>query len=66
MIKNIMLAYKKTIGRTINFTRKSIKLPIKLKHKLKYVKIYAKAGMVDGLYRNLEGKVFFPNTVYKL
>jgi len=54
-----MLAYKKVVGRTIKFTKKSVKLPVKLKHKLRYTKIYIKASMVDGLYSRSQGKMFF-------
>ena len=50
MLKNIASAYKKILGRTVTFTRKAVKLPVKPRYKLRYVKIYAKAGMFDGLY----------------
>ena len=50
MLKNIISAYKKVLGRILRFTKKSARLPVKLKYKLKYVEIYAKAGMFDGLY----------------
>lgn len=50
MLKNIISAYKKVLGRILRFTKKSVRLPVRLKYKLKYVEIYAKAGMFDGLY----------------
>ena len=50
MLKNIASAYKEILGKTVIFTRKAVKLPVKLRYKLRYVKIYAKAGMFDGLY----------------
>lgn len=59
MFKNIILAYKKVVGRAIKFMKKSIKLPVKLKHKFRYTKIYVKAGMVDSLCSGFQGKTFF-------
>lgn len=59
MLRNIVMAYKKALGRIVSLTRRTIKLPVSLKCKLRYIKIYTKAGIFSGLYIKPQKKILF-------
>lgn len=57
-LKNIMIAYKKTMGRGFFAFKKATKIPTGLLGRRLFVKMRAKAGMLDGIYMHKDSYRF--------